>query len=183
MSTAKWQNIAGSKKFFNLDGERILSRFKISTFWKALYLGIYSRKCEKFIWCHWTLAYLISGYVLRCLSISRDIWVISSPFMAGTSTHYFLSFHFNLKWHFGVKSILERIYVSNLISARDHPFKWQCRLIFESKFWKKIKVNNHPSGVTYGCTGKHWTVEKFFFSKFTPSFSRYRRRCQKSTSQ
>ena len=46
--------------------------------------------------------------------------------MAGTSTHYFLSFHFNLKWHFGVKSILERIYVSNLISAfyvRDHPFK------------------------------------------------------------
>ena len=38
--------------------------------------------------------------------------------------------------------------------------KWQCRLIFESKFWKNFKVNNHHSGVTYGCTGKHWTVEK-----------------------
>ena len=28
---------------------------------------------------------------------------------------------------------------------------------------KKFKVNNYHSGVTYGCTGKHWTVEKFFF--------------------
>ena len=42
-------------------------------------------------------------------------------------------------------------------------FKWQCRLIFESKFWKKFKVNNHHSGVTYGCTRKYWTVEIFFF--------------------
>ena len=42
-------------------------------------------------------------------------------------------------------------------------FKWQCRLIFESEFWKKFKVTNHRSGVTYGCTDQHLTVEKFFF--------------------
>ena len=41
--------------------------------------------------------------------------------------------------------------------------KWQCRLIFESKFWKIFKVNNHHSGVTYGCTGKYLTVEKKIF--------------------
>ena len=38
--------------------------------------------------------------------------------------------------------------------------KWQCRLIFESEFWKKFKVTNHRSGVTYGCTDQHLTVEK-----------------------
>ena len=41
--------------------------------------------------------------------------------------------------------------------------KWQCRLIFESEFWKKFKVTNHRSGVTYGCTDQHLTVENFFF--------------------
>ena len=42
----------------------------------------------------------------------------------------------------------------------NHPLKWQCRLIFESEFWKKFKVTNHRSGVTYGCTDQHLTVEK-----------------------
>ena len=39
-------------------------------------------------------------------------------------------------------------------------------IIFKSKFWKKFKVNNHHSGVTYGCTGKHWTVEKKNFKVY-----------------
>ena len=47
-------------------------------------------------------------------------------------------------------------------TAATHSFllKWQCRLIFESEFWKKFKVTNHRSGVTYGCTDQHLTVEK-----------------------
>ena len=53
--------------------------------------------------------------------------------------------------------------VFTIVSDFHLPFKWQCRLIFESKFWKKFKVNNHHSGVTYGCTRKYWTVENFFF--------------------
>ena len=52
----------------------------------------------------------------------------------------------------------------------DLYFKWQCRLIFESKFWKNFKVNNHHSGVTYGCTGKYLTVEKFFFQSLPRHF-------------
>ena len=28
---------------------------------------------------------------------------------------------------------------------------------------KNFKVNNHHSGVTYGCTRKYWAVEIFFF--------------------
>ena len=47
------------------------------------------------------------------------------------------------------------------LARRPFPaFKWQCRLIFESEFWKKFKVTNHRSGVTYGCTDQHLTVEK-----------------------
>ena len=48
-------------------------------------------------------------------------------------------------------------------TANIFKLKWQCRLIFESKSWKKFKVNNHHSGVTYGCTDQHGTIENFFF--------------------
>ena len=56
-----------------------------------------------------------------------------------------------------------KFWKSKKSNSKDESLKWQCRLIFESKSWKKFKVNNHHSGVTYGCTGKHWTVENFFF--------------------
>ena len=62
---------------------------------------------------------------------------------------------------FGLMPCLKTIL--NCFLLENRASKWQCRLIFESKFWKNFKVNNHHSGVTYGCTGKYLTVEKFFF--------------------
>ena len=77
---------------------------------------------------------------------------------------------YNCKVYF---DMLIKIFITNLyLLKQKFPnffcnssslLKWQCRLIFESKFWKNFKVNNHHSGVTYGCTGKYLTVENFFF--------------------
>jgi len=49
--------------------------------------------------------------------------------------------------------------------------KWQCRLIFESESWKEVEVNNHHSGVTYGCFDQHgtWYQDSWsFFFKVYP---------------
>ena len=60
-------------------------------------------------------------------------------------------------------SLLNKEFTAQEYRNLVYALKWQCRLIFESKFWKNFKVNNHHSGVTYGCTDQHYTIEFFFF--------------------